>query len=190
MSLTAARSDCVFAPEGSGDRSELYVRSKTGPERYWLLALRTLGVRHRRMHDTRHTFARVCLMSTARLVPRQQTVLLTSATRSHCSMTGCGLYTLNILPHGAQCAPQPGSSVKGPDLKGFKQYVRISWSISKALDKGFQRLLRPRRVPQGNISWYKKWYEIHPPPASCRPISNTRCTPTATLFIQPRNRHA
>ncbi len=82
------------------------------------------------MHDTRHTCARVCLMSTARLVPRQQTVLLTSATRSHCSMTGCGLYTLNILPHGAQCVPQPGSSVKGPDLKGFKQYVRISWRVT------------------------------------------------------------
>ena len=68
--------------------------------------------------------------------------------------------TLNILPHGAQCVPQPGSSVKGPDLKGFKQYVRISWSIPKALDKGFQRLLRPPRVPQGNIDWYEKWYEL------------------------------
>ena len=36
--LTAARSDCAFAPEGSGDRSERYVRSETGPERYWLSA--------------------------------------------------------------------------------------------------------------------------------------------------------
>lgn len=36
--LTAARSDCAFAPEGSGDRSERYVRSETGPERYWLPA--------------------------------------------------------------------------------------------------------------------------------------------------------
>ena len=69
-------------------------------------------------------------MQDTRLVPRQQTVLLTGATRSHCSMTRCGLYTLNILPHGAQCVPQPGSSVKGPDLKGFKQYVRISWRVT------------------------------------------------------------
>lgn len=38
--------------------------------------------------------------------------------------------------------------------------MRISWRIPKALDKGFQRLLRPRRVPQGNIDWYKKWYEL------------------------------
>ena len=62
-SLTAARSDYVFAPEGSGDRSELYVRSETGPKRYWLLALRKLGMRHRRMYDTRHTYATMCLMS-------------------------------------------------------------------------------------------------------------------------------
>ena len=61
--LTAARSDYVFAPEGSGDRSELYVRSETGPKRYWLLALRKLGMRHRRMYDTRHTYATMCLMS-------------------------------------------------------------------------------------------------------------------------------
>nr|DAG83654.1 MAG TPA: hypothetical protein [Caudoviricetes sp.] len=40
------------------------------------------------------------------------------------------------------------------------EYVRISWSIQKALDKGFQRLLRPPRVPQGNIDWYEKWYEL------------------------------
>ena len=88
---------------------------------------------------------------------------------------GGGLYTLNIL--------QPGSSVKGPDLKGFKQYVRISWSISKALDKGFQRLLRPRRVPQGNISWYKKWYEIHPSTASCR--TNTTSNPCCYAETSP-----
>lgn len=37
----------------------------------------------------------------------------------------------------------------------------ISWRIPKALDKGFQRLPRPRRVPQGNIDWYEKWYELH-----------------------------
>ena len=61
--LTAARSDYVFAPEGSGDRSELYVRSETGPERYWLLALRKLGMRHRRRYDTRHTYATMCLMA-------------------------------------------------------------------------------------------------------------------------------
>ena len=61
--LTVARSDYVFAPEGSGERSELYVRSETGPKRYWLLALRKLGMRHRRMYDTRHTYATMCLMS-------------------------------------------------------------------------------------------------------------------------------
>ena len=61
--LTAARSDYVFAPEGSGDKSELYVRSETGPKRYWLLALRKLGMRHRRMYDTRHTYATMCLMA-------------------------------------------------------------------------------------------------------------------------------
>ena len=59
MSLTAARSDCVFAPEGSGDRSEQHVRSETGPERYGLLALRTLGSRHGKTTDTRHTDATV-----------------------------------------------------------------------------------------------------------------------------------
>lgn len=61
--LTAARSDYVFAPEGSGDKSELYIRSETGPKRYWLSALRKLGIRHRRMYDTRHTYATMCLMS-------------------------------------------------------------------------------------------------------------------------------
>ena len=61
--LTAARSDYVFAPEGSGDKSELYVRSETGPKRYWLLALRKLGMRYRRMYDTRHTYETMCLMA-------------------------------------------------------------------------------------------------------------------------------
>lgn len=61
--LTAARSDYVFAPEGSGDKSELFIRSETGPKRYWLSALRKLGIRHRRMYDTRHTYATMCLMS-------------------------------------------------------------------------------------------------------------------------------
>lgn len=61
--LTAARSDYVFAPEGSGEKAELFIRSETGPKRYWLSALRKLGVRHRRMYDTRHTYATMCLMS-------------------------------------------------------------------------------------------------------------------------------
>ncbi|WP_223472855.1 MULTISPECIES: tyrosine-type recombinase/integrase [unclassified Pseudomonas] len=61
--LTAARSDYVFAPEGSGDKAELFIRSETGPKRYWLSALRKLGIRHRRMYDTRHTYATMCLMS-------------------------------------------------------------------------------------------------------------------------------
>ncbi|MEA9994281.1 MULTISPECIES: tyrosine-type recombinase/integrase [unclassified Pseudomonas] len=61
--LTAARSDYVFAPEGNGDRSELFIRSETGPKRYWLSAMRKLGFRHRRMYDTRHTYATMCLMS-------------------------------------------------------------------------------------------------------------------------------
>lgn len=61
--LTAARSDYVFAPEGSGDRSELYIRSETGAKRYWLAALRKSGIRYRRMYDTRHTYATMCLMS-------------------------------------------------------------------------------------------------------------------------------
>lgn len=61
--LTAARSDYVFAPEGSGDKSEMFIRSETGPKRYWLSALRKLGIRHRRMYDTRHTYATMCLMS-------------------------------------------------------------------------------------------------------------------------------
>ena len=61
--LTAARSDYVFAPEGSGERSELYIRSETGAKRYWLSALRKSGIRYRRMYDTRHTYATMCLMS-------------------------------------------------------------------------------------------------------------------------------
>lgn len=61
--LTAARSDYVFAPEGSGERSELYIRSETGAKRYWLAALRKAGIRYRRMYDTRHTYATMCLMS-------------------------------------------------------------------------------------------------------------------------------
>jgi hypothetical protein len=50
------------------------------------------------------------------------------------------------------------------------QAVRISWSIPKALDKGFQRILRSRSVPQGNNDWYK----MHPSLASCRrtPLPN------------------
>lgn len=61
--LTAARSDYVFAPNGTGDKSELYIRSETGQKRYWLSALRKLGIRRRRMYDTRHTYATMCLMA-------------------------------------------------------------------------------------------------------------------------------
>lgn len=61
--LTAARSDYVFAPSGTGEKSELYIRSETGQKRYWLTALRKLGIRRRRMYDTRHTYATMCLMA-------------------------------------------------------------------------------------------------------------------------------
>jgi integrase len=61
--LTAARSDYVFAPKGIGEKSELYIHSETGPKRYWLSALRKLGIRHRRMYDMRHTYATMCLMA-------------------------------------------------------------------------------------------------------------------------------
>lgn len=61
--LTAARSDYVFAPAGTGKREDLYIRSETGAKRYWRSAMRKLGVRERRMYDTRHTYATMCLMS-------------------------------------------------------------------------------------------------------------------------------
>ena len=61
--LTEMRSDYVFAPEGSGKKEELFIHSETGPKRYWLSAMRKLGFRHRRMYDTRHTYATMCLMS-------------------------------------------------------------------------------------------------------------------------------
>lgn len=61
--LTAARSDYIFAPSGTGEKSELYIRSETGQKRYWLTALRKLGIRRRRMYDTRHTYATMCLMA-------------------------------------------------------------------------------------------------------------------------------
>ncbi|MDX9624266.1 tyrosine-type recombinase/integrase [Pseudomonas fragariae (ex Marin et al. 2024)] len=61
--LTELRSDYVFAPEGNGDRTELFIRSETGPKRYWLSAMRKVGIRRRRMYDTRHTYATMCLMS-------------------------------------------------------------------------------------------------------------------------------
>ncbi|WP_229687533.1 tyrosine-type recombinase/integrase [Pseudomonas avellanae] len=61
--LTELRSDYVFAPEGNGDRAELFIRSETGPKRYWLSAMRKVGIRRRRMYDTRHTYATMCLMS-------------------------------------------------------------------------------------------------------------------------------
>ena len=40
--------------------------------------------------------------------------------------------------------------------------MRISWRILDVPNKGFQRILKPLNIPAGNISWYKKWYEIHP----------------------------
>jgi integrase len=61
--LTAARPDDVFAPIGSGLVSGLYIRAGTGPNRYWLSALRRLGIRQRRMYDTRHMYAIMRLMS-------------------------------------------------------------------------------------------------------------------------------
>ncbi|MFT0867922.1 tyrosine-type recombinase/integrase [Pseudomonas sp. CAM1A] len=61
--LTEARSDYVFAPSGTGDRSEMFIRSETSQKRYWLAALRKLGIRRRRMYDTRHTYATMCLMA-------------------------------------------------------------------------------------------------------------------------------
>lgn len=40
--------------------------------------------------------------------------------------------------------------------------MRISWRILNVPNKGFQRILKPLYTPAGNISWYKKWYEIPP----------------------------
>ncbi|WP_235166508.1 hypothetical protein [Pseudomonas putida] len=61
--LTEARSDDVFAPSGTDDRSALFIRPETSQQRYWLAALRTLGFRHRRLYDTRHTYATMCLVA-------------------------------------------------------------------------------------------------------------------------------
>ncbi|WP_447651596.1 tyrosine-type recombinase/integrase [Pseudomonas abietaniphila] len=61
--LTEARSDYVFAPNGVGEKSELFIRSDTSQKRYWQTALRKLGIRRRRMYDTRHTYATMCLMA-------------------------------------------------------------------------------------------------------------------------------
>ncbi|BBT41453.1 tyrosine-type recombinase/integrase [Pseudomonas putida] len=61
--LTEARSDYVFAPSGTGERSEMFIRSETSQKRYWEAALRKLGIRRRRMYDTRHTYATMCLMA-------------------------------------------------------------------------------------------------------------------------------
>ncbi len=44
--LTAARSDDALAPEGTGERSEHYVRSKTGPET-GCVKTTALGMKHR-----------------------------------------------------------------------------------------------------------------------------------------------
>lgn len=62
-SLTAARSDYVFAPVCKKDKSELFIRCETGPKRYWLSAMRKLGIRRLRKYDTSHTYATMCLMS-------------------------------------------------------------------------------------------------------------------------------
>jgi len=61
--LTEARSDDVFAPSGTDDRSALFIRPEASQQRYWLAALRTLGIRHRRLYDTRHTYATMCLVA-------------------------------------------------------------------------------------------------------------------------------
>lgn len=61
--LTAARSDYVFAPSLTAERSELYIKSETGPKRYWRAALKKLRMRQRRTYDTRHTYATMCLMA-------------------------------------------------------------------------------------------------------------------------------
>lgn len=61
--LTEARSDYVFAPGGKGQKSEMFIRSETSQKRYWETALRKLGIRRRRMYDTRHTYATMCLMA-------------------------------------------------------------------------------------------------------------------------------
>lgn len=61
--LTEARSDDVFAPSGTDDRSALFIRPETSQQRYWLAALRTLCFRHRRLYDTRHTYATMCLVA-------------------------------------------------------------------------------------------------------------------------------
>lgn len=105
--LTAARSDYVFAPEGSGDTSEPYVRSETGPKRYWLLALRKLGMRHRRMHDTRYTDTTRCLMAgmnsaffASQLDHSVQTVLSTYARWISSPNNWSGLEKLDMLQNG------------------------------------------------------------------------------------------
>jgi integrase len=46
----------------AGSRQGL-IRAETGPKRYWLSALRELGIRQRRMYATRHTYATMRLMS-------------------------------------------------------------------------------------------------------------------------------
>ncbi|MBF8680546.1 MULTISPECIES: tyrosine-type recombinase/integrase [Pseudomonas] len=61
--LTEARSDDVFAPSGTDDRSALFRRPEASQKRYWLAASRMLGIRPRRMHDTRHTYATMCLVA-------------------------------------------------------------------------------------------------------------------------------
>lgn len=57
--LTKARSDYVFAPSGTGDRSEMFIRSETSQKRYWLAALRELGISTAGC-TTRATRTRLC----------------------------------------------------------------------------------------------------------------------------------
>ena len=115
-SLTAARSDYVFAPEGAGARDELYIRSETGAKRYWVSAMRKLGMRHRRMYDTRHTYATMCLMSgmnpafiAAQLGHSVQVLLSTYAKWISSSGDWAELEKLNLLQSGTktvQAKPQ------------------------------------------------------------------------------------
>ncbi|RMR14582.1 Integrase protein [Pseudomonas amygdali pv. ulmi] len=107
--LTELRSDYVFAPEGNGDRTELFIRSETGPKRYWLSAMRKVGIRRRRMYDTRHTYATMCLMSgmnpafiAAQLGHSVQVLLSTYAKWISSPSDGAELEKLNMNESGTK----------------------------------------------------------------------------------------
>ena len=111
--LTAARSDYVFAPDGSGARSELHTRAETGAKRYWLSALRKSGSRFRRMHDTRHTDATTCLMPgvnpafiAARLGQSVQVLLPTDAKWINASSEFAEFETLDLPQNGPKWVPE------------------------------------------------------------------------------------